>query len=211
MEIEPRLAAPSRPAFALCAIRRLQRSAHARKGRGAALALKTLLSQCGRRRSAATSLDHPVAVEALWKPQPSPADLQRSPDSPNIALKHLSRLDLTYRDPQLLAHGKEGVIGSSPMLGLAVQSWRSQGRELEWAALATFVLPPEVLTPPAPPQSDSEDRATSEPRSVGVTGWLDIRFPFRVCGRRRSPSGELRRCFRNRRQPRSRPRRAPCF
>jgi hypothetical protein len=63
-----------------------------------------------------TSLD-PPAVEARWKPQGSREHLQRFARTGRNASKRGVCRDPTCRDRQLRAHGKEGVIGSSPMLG----------------------------------------------------------------------------------------------
>jgi Metallo-beta-lactamase superfamily len=61
-----------------------------------------------------------VAVEALWKPRSPGCDPQPPTQRPREARATGRNPQTTRSGPPSRAHGKEGVIGSSPMLGLAL-------------------------------------------------------------------------------------------
>jgi hypothetical protein len=59
-----------------------------------------------------------IALEALWKPQPPGSDPQPPPEQDDKARPTGRDPQTTRSGPPSRANGKEGVIGSSPMLGL---------------------------------------------------------------------------------------------
>jgi hypothetical protein len=69
-----------------------------------------------------------VAVEAVWKPQPPGSDPQRPAERRRKPVPTEQNPRKTRSRLLPLADGKEGVIGSSPMVGLG-NALRSAGRE----------------------------------------------------------------------------------
>jgi hypothetical protein len=96
-----------------------RQAAGARLGRAAALANRAGLTVAIRPRGSAFVGASRLGLEALWKLQPPGSDPQPPADGGRNTRAPCRNQHTTRSHPPLLAHGKEGVIGSSPMLGLA--------------------------------------------------------------------------------------------